>query len=115
MILLLTSDLMFQSRIVSAARSNGQECVVDRQVSKLVERVPDTEAAKLAIIDLSLASLDLTTEIPLLHQNFPNAKVIAYGAHVDVERLQLAQDAGADDVLTRGQMDREMLSILRGV
>ena len=114
MILLLSSDLMFQSRISSTAREAGKPCVVDRSVAKLVERVAEPDTIKLVLVDLTLRTVDLNIEIPLLHQSFSNSKVIAYGPHVDVERLTMAQEAGADVVMTRGQMDRDLTAIIQG-
>ena len=114
MILLLSSDLMFQSRISSAARAAGKECVVDRSVVKLIERVTEPGAVSLVLVDLTLRTVDLTREIPLLHQTFSNCKIMAYGPHVDVERLALAEEAGADAVVTRGQMDRDLVAIIQG-
>jgi len=113
-ILLLSSDLMFQSRISSVARTVGKPCVVDRSVAKLIERVTDPEAVLLVLVDLTLRSVDLALEIPLLHQSFSNCKVLAYGPHVDVERLSLAEESGADAVVTRGQMDRDLVEIIQG-
>ena len=114
MILLLSSDLMFQSRISSAARAAGMECIVDRSVTKLIERVAEPDTVSRVLVDLTLQSLDLTLEIPLIHQAFPNCKIVAYGPHVDVERLTLAEESGADVVVTRGQMDRDITSIIQG-
>ena len=105
---------MFQSRISSAARAAGKECLVDRSVTKLTERVEEPDTVSLVLVDLTLSTLDLTLEIPLLHQAFPNCKIVAYGPHVDVERLTLAEESGADVVITRGQMDRDLSSIIQG-
>ncbi len=114
MILLLSSDLMFQSRISSAARAAGKACVVDRSVIKLVERVAKPDLVSLVLVDLTLLSVDLTQDLPLLHQAFTHCKIVAYGPHVDVERLTLAEESGADDVVTRGQMDRDLVAIIQG-
>jgi DNA-binding NarL/FixJ family response regulator len=105
---------MFQSRISSTARAAGKACVVERSAIKLVERVQEPDSVSLVLIDLTLQSVDLTQDIPLLHQSFSKCKILAYGPHVDVERLTLAQEAGADEVVTRGQMDRELVAIIRG-
>jgi hypothetical protein len=113
-ILLLSSDLMFQSRISGAARTANRIFVSDRSVQKLIERVSAPDQVALILIDLTLSSLQLPLEIPLLKQTFANGKVMAYGPHVDVERLQLAQESGADVVLTRGQMDRDLVEIIAG-
>lgn len=114
MILLLSSDLMFQSRISSAARAAGKACVVDRSVTKLVERVAEPDTVSLVLVDLTLLSVDLTQDLPLIHQAFSNCKIVAYGPHVDVERLALAEESGADDVVTRGQMDRDLVAMIQG-
>jgi len=114
MILLLSSDLMFQSRISSTARSGGKACLTERSTSKLIERSTDPSGVKLVLIDLTLRTVDLTVEIPQLKQAFPGSKVLAFGPHVDVERLKAAEEAGADLVLTRGQMDRDLVAILEG-
>ena len=66
------------------------------------------------LVDLTLRTVDLAQEIPLLHQSFSNCKIMAYGPHVDVERLTLAEHAGADTVVTRGQMDRDLVAIIQG-
>lgn len=105
---------MFQSRISSAARAAGKTCLVDRTVDKLIERVAEPDAVKLVLIDLTLRSVDLDSEIPRLHQSFSNGHIVAYGPHVDVERLSQAEQAGADRVVTRGQMDRDLAEIIQG-
>jgi len=113
-ILLLSSDLMFQSRISSTARAAGKPCVVERSATKMVERVKDPDSVTLVLIDLTLQTVDLTQDIPLLHESFPNCKIMAYGPHVDVQRLTLAEESGADVVVTRGQMDRDLVAIIQG-
>ena len=105
---------MFQSRISSAARAASKACIVDRTVDKLVERVTEPDNVSLVLIDLTLRSVDLDLEIPRLHQSFSNCHIVAYGPHVDVERLSLAEQAGADRVVTRGQMDRDLAEIIQG-
>jgi len=113
-ILLLSSDLMFQSRISSTARAAGKECIVDRTVAKLLERATLPDTVSLVLVDLTLRTVDLAEEIPAMQRAFPNAKILAYGPHVDVERLSLAEESGANAVLTRGQMDRDLVAILAG-
>ncbi len=114
MILLLSSDLMFQSRISSTARAAGKACLTERSVAKLIERVTEPNAVSMILIDLTLRTIDLALEIPLIQNAFPEGKILAFGPHVDVERLQAAEEAGADLVLTRGQMDRDLVAILQG-
>jgi 2-keto-3-deoxy-6-phosphogluconate aldolase len=111
-IVFFSSDLMFQSRVSSVVRQGGNELIVVRDVDSLRERNIPAEALKIAVLDLSLNSIDLNDVIGALKKDYPEVLVVAYGAHVDVEALENAQGAGADIVLTRGQFDRDMAHIL---
>ena len=111
-IVFFSSDLMFQSRVSSVVRQGGNELIVVRDVDSLRERNIPAEAFKIAVLDLSLKSIDLNDVIGALKKDYPEVLVVAYGAHVDVEALENAQRAGADIVLTRGQFDRDMARIL---
>ncbi|XZE21945.1 hypothetical protein SH449x_001859 [Pirellulaceae bacterium SH449] len=105
---------MFQSKVSGAVRNAGKQLIVDRSVERLVERA-DANSVKLVLIDLSLQPLDLTHAVASLRDSFGNASILAFGAHVDVARLEEAQRAGADSVLTRGQFDRDMNEIVQSV
>ena len=105
---------MFQSRISGAARGAGKTFLSERTVAKLIERATAPDEVEMVLIDLTLNTIDLGLDIPLLHQSFVNCRVVAYGPHVDVERLALAQESGADEVLTRGQMDRNLNGVIQG-
>ncbi len=112
MIVLLTNDLMFQSKVSGAVRNAGKQLIVDRTVERLIERA-DANAVKLVLIDLSLQTVDLDSAVPSLRDGFGNASIMAFGAHVDVARLDEAHRAGADLVLTRGQFDRDLNEIVQ--
>ncbi|MFN7292181.1 MAG: hypothetical protein ACK5YR_09165 [Pirellula sp.] len=112
MIVLLTNDLMFQSKVSGAVRNAGKQLVVDRSVERIIERT-DANAVKLILIDLSLQTLELESAVKSLRDEFGNASIMAFGAHVDVARLEEAKRAGADSVLTRGQFDRDLNEIVK--
>ncbi|MCU0708529.1 MAG: hypothetical protein MUF23_09575 [Pirellula sp.] len=111
-IVLFTNDLMFQSRIASVVRGMGNELIVARSVEALKDKLPAPNEPSLAVFDLSFRSLDLEATIPQLRQDYPTTRLVAYGPHVDVDRLQQAVELGIDEVMTRGQFDRDMASIL---
>ncbi len=111
-ILLLTNDLMFQSRVSGSVHTANKTFMVDRSVSKLVERSEDPNSVELVLIDLAFGDVELSAAIPTFKSSFPNARVLAFGPHVDVERLAQAESAGADQVMTRGQFDRDLLKIV---
>lgn len=108
----LSTDLMFQSKISGAARLAGKSCLADRSVASLLGRIENPSSVKYVFIDLSLSQIDLSKDIPVLHEHFENAIVVAYGSHVDTERLSMAKECGADLVMTRGQLDRDIVSML---
>ncbi len=112
MIALLTNDLMFQSRVSGAAKNAAKTLIVDRSVEGLAGRCVDKNSVQVTLIDLSFAGVDLQDAIPALKKEFPNTKVIAFGPHVDIDRLEQAELAGADKVMTRGQFDRDLQSII---
>ena len=110
----LTSDLLFQSRVASIASSGGLRLVADRTPEKLAAKLADDSDVQLVIVDLTLDLSDLAAAIDLLKMRCPQAMTVAYGPHVHEVKLQRAIDAGFDQVMTRGQFDRQMLSLLAG-
>lgn len=111
-IVLFTNDLMFQSRIASVVRNSGGNFIVARDLDSLASRLQTGLVPTSVVFDLSVPGLELERIATDLRERYPQAKQIAYGPHVDVERLQHARAIGIDEVLTRGQFDREMASFL---
>lgn len=110
----LSGDLMFQSRISGAAKAAGHTLSVNRQLEKLLEKLASLEGAVGGIIvDLTLTGLDLGLIATTVRDKLPTVKLVAYGPHVQEGPLQKATDAGFDLVLTRGQFDRDLASIMQ--
>lgn len=63
------------------------------------------------ILDLSLPTLQVAAITSNLRDN-PPPPVIAFGAHVDVARLQEARDAGCREVLPRSVFNMQLPEIL---
>lgn len=112
--ILLSGDLMLASQVSGAA--SRVSCALqnvahaESLLSSLRERPCD-----LAIIDLTTPGLDigrLVSSLRALEQ--PPKHIIAFGPHVQTGRLTHAQEAGCDEVLTRGQFYSRMDEILRG-
>ncbi len=110
----LTKDLMFQSRVSSAAKAVSVALIADRSVEKLLSRLADPSTIPLWIIDLTLELEDLVAVRSTIGEACPIAKFIAYGPHVHVAKLEAAAAAGFE-VLTRGQFDHQMLDIVASV
>ncbi len=112
MIALLTSDLMFQSRFRSIAQQWEKTLIVDRTVERLVEKATEADSVSAVFIDLTLGSLDLEQVVPALRAAFAQAKMTAYGPHVAESLLSAAHRCGVDSVLTRGQLDRDLVRLI---
>lgn len=65
--------------------------------------VGDAENADAIVVDLATHA-GLVAE---LRAKAPNALIVGYGAHVDVETLQRAVDDGADRAVPRSQFFRD--------
>jgi CheY-like chemotaxis protein len=108
-ILFLTCDLIFSSRVAGAAARAGLSFQTVASSAALLERVATAEARALVLLDLNSPGVDPVQLAPALRglPNPPRA-IIAYGPHVQEERLAAANSAGCDEVLTRGQFNARM-------
>lgn len=101
-IVAVVTDLFFQSRIIAAAKAQNVE------VKLLVQGVDAAavEPESLALVDLD-ARLDVLATISLL-KNQLSCTVVAFGPHLDGERLKAARAAGADRVLAKSKFVAEL-------
>jgi hypothetical protein len=99
-VVMLSGDLMFASRVKSAAEHAG---LTFRIGGSLPE--DENDAIRFVVLDLSTRS-GLTSAIAgQCSERCAQAKLIAYGPHVHVDRLKAARAAGIETVLTNGQFD----------
>jgi len=105
-VLMLSGDLMFASRVKSTVQRAGKEF-------RLSGSIPDgdLESTRFVIVDLSTRSGLLPDIVTQCAQRCPHARLIAYGPHVQVDKLSAARQAGIETVMTNGQFDREMSSL----
>lgn len=110
-IVILCADLMFQSQITGAARLQGFTFSCALSLAQAIGQLTD-EFPQLLIIDLNQPGLDwdLLTETLQKH---PQLSSIAYGPHVDTDKLQQARDAGCDQVLPRSQFSANLPQLLQ--
>lgn len=95
-----SGDLLFASRVRAAAERAGIPFA-------LLGRWPDSHevAPRWVIIDLATRAGASAEIRRLAGETFPDAITIAYGPHVQAQRLHQARAAGFHHVLTRGQFD----------
>ncbi len=110
----LTKDLMFQSRVVSAGKAASVAIVADRSIDRLLPRLAEPATIPLWIVDLTLDFEDVASVGEAIRAASPTAKIIAYGPHVHVGKLEAAAAAGFE-VLTRGQFDHQISEIVGSV
>ena len=100
----LSGDLMFASRVRGAAESAGLDFHFGGSL-------PPCDDLDWVIVDLSTRSGAVDGLMQQCQQHCPDAKVIAYGPHVQVARLDKARQAGIPTVITRGQFDRSLSTL----
>ena len=107
-VLFLSGDLIFASRVRAAATANGREF-------QLSGSLPDEcQDVAFVIVDLSSRSKAVEGLMEACQRHCPDARVLAYGPHVQVARLKAAREAGIPTVLTRGQFDAALGGDLLG-
>jgi CheY-like chemotaxis protein len=71
------------------------------------------EGLRLVLIDLRLPGLDVAEFVGRVRGAKPQAaRVVACGPHVHTHTLAAAAEAGCDEVITRGEFDRRIPSLL---
>jgi DNA-binding NarL/FixJ family response regulator len=111
--IMLTADLMFSSRVASAATMLGVPFNVCMAPSRLGEQLAESGAdTRLVIVDTTLPRLDWVALVAAVREQAPQAAIVAFGPHVDVAALQAAAAAGCDEVLSRGQFQQCYTALL---
>jgi DNA-binding NarL/FixJ family response regulator len=100
-VVLLSADLMIQSKVNGALSPAGVAVQTAMSVAKLLEL--ETGGA-VVVLDLATTSCDLAQLVTQLRgSSNPPAAILAFGPHVQVAQLQAAKAAGCDGVFHRGQ------------
>ncbi len=110
-IVIVVSDLMFQSRIDAAARSLGLAPRIADNAGALADALAARPA--IAVIDLHERALDATVALAAAKE--AGARVLAFGRHTEPATLRAARDAGADIVVPRSQFAEELPGLLRSL
>jgi hypothetical protein len=107
-ILLVSPDLMATSRVAGLCREVGATLETLRSLAD----TPHGGPHDVVLLDLQSLSEDpavVVTRARLAMDSQASAAgaaatIVAFGPHVARERLALARDAGADDVVSRGEL-----------
>jgi CheY-like chemotaxis protein len=114
LILFLTTDLVFPSRVAGVAQQLGVRMETATTADALVAKATAASSDNmLVLLDLNSPAVDPATVVQRLKAlPTPPQTIIAFGPHVHEEKLAAAKAAGCDLVLTRGQFDAQMRSLL---
>ncbi|MEL6108569.1 MAG: histidine kinase [Planctomycetota bacterium] len=104
-VVFLSGDLMFASRVRAAAEASDLEFHFGGAVPDIKSEIA------WVIVDLATRSGAVDDLADTCREKCPDAKLIAFGPHVHVARLEKARAAGIPTVLTRGQFDRALASL----
>lgn len=112
MILYFASDLIWATRIKSAADDLGIPCRPVRNPDMLAQRLADSSPVALILdLETEAAGLELLRTLRADPKG-GKMRVLAFAPHVKKDLMQQARDAGADEVLPRGAFDHDLVNIL---
>jgi len=101
MVIAVVDDLLFGSKIRAAAKAAGATISFARGRDAVAGAVRDN-APELILIDLEGQSGDAIEMIRLIRAEAgAGARIVGFGSHVNVERLEAAKQAGCDQALAR--------------
>ena len=111
-IVLLSQDLMIGAHVEGATRQLGMTLQQVPKQQAAVAAATDT-ACQVLLVDLSTPELDLAALVQALRSaRGRSLPIVASGPHVHEARLEAARAAGCEVVISRGQLDRELSTIL---
>ena len=111
-VLFFTKDLLFSSRVAGVAQSRQIALSVVSDADQLLANTSANQV-ELVLLDLTTPSCDPKQLVPQLRRlaRPPNA-VVAFGPHVHEAKLAAAEEAGCDQVLSRGAFNNRMTEVL---
>ena len=114
MVIVAVDDLMFSSRISTAAKGLGVEIKFARTPEAIVEAVKST-AARLVILDLNSLRVQPLNAVAALKADPALAAVrtVGFVSHVQTDLIAQAREAGVDQVLARSAFVTQLAELLQ--
>ena len=113
MIVCAVDDLMFSVKISTAAKSLGVETYFERSADTLLKTVRD-KAPSLVIFDLNSTRMKPMEAIAAMKADtdLKEIRTLGYVSHVDAKTIEMARQAGIDQVLARSAFADRLGDIL---
>ena len=106
-LVLLSQDLMIGARVEGAARQHELTTMTLGNASAAVDAACRDDC-RLLLVDLRLPGLNVVDLVTAIRSSeASHTPIVACGPHVHESKLTEARNAGCDEVVTRGQLDRE--------
>ena len=106
-ILVVAQNLIFLPRVENSAAPLGIRVRLAATSEKFAELYGQVEVP-LVLVDLEGSRDTWTSVVGTLIGSDSRPRIVAYGPHSDVETLELARNAGCDEVLTKGQFSSSL-------
>jgi CheY-like chemotaxis protein len=115
MVLCAVEDLLFVSKLRSAASALGVEIRFVRSPDALLELVRHS-APSLLVLDLNADRLEPLEMVSALRADpaLSAIKTVGFVSHVQADRIEAARTAGVDVVLARSAFVAQLPSLLSG-
>lgn len=110
-IVILCSDMLFLSKITGVAKHLEFSYCTALSAKRASESIVEG-AQQLLLVDLNQPDLNWET-LTSIHERCSNVVSIAFGPHVDTERLEKARVAGCTQVLPRSQFSAQLPQLLQ--
>jgi CheY-like chemotaxis protein len=111
-IVLLSSDLMLAAAAEGICERRGATLSTAQSLEDALERCEEADS-ELVILDLRLPGLNVAEAVLRIREELsPAPHVMACGPHVHAKLLAAATAAGCDAVITRGQFELGVESVL---
>ena len=115
MVIACVDDLLFSSKIRAVASHTGAKLIFARGVDATLTALRG-DGVDLVIVDLDARSVDALDIIRSIRaESIAQPRIVGFGAHVNVERLQAAVDAGCNQALARSAFVTMLPGMLEAV
>lgn len=113
MVLAIVDDLMFASKIRSAAARIGVPVTFARSPAGAIAAARDT-APLLVILDLNNSRMDPLGTVAALKADTATSgiRTVGYVSHVQGDLIEAARQAGVDEVMARSAFTQHLADIL---
>jgi len=107
-ILVIITDLMFQSRVQEQARAQGYNVVVAESTDAAYSAIATRPS--IVVLDLHADGIDWRGAVALAKER--RVPVLAFGRHTEAQLLRSAREAGCDRVVPRSTFVEELPQLI---